>query len=107
MDLWRVKYQDVNPDITFNYQSIGSGGGVKAHLEKTINFGATDAPLTDAEYDAAPGTITIPEMIGAITMAYNKGVKGLNLSEEAVCGIFLGDIGAWNVLPQTGTHFLF
>ena len=97
LDLWRVKYQDVNPDITFNYQSIGSGGGVKAHLEKTINFGATDAPLTDAEYDAAPGTITIPEMIGAITMAYNiEGVKGLNLSEEALCGLYLGEITNWN-----------
>ena len=97
LDLWRVKYQDVNPDVTFNYQSIGSGGGVKAHIEKTINFGATDAPLTDAEYAAAPGTITIPEMIGAITIAYNvEGVDGLNLSEEALCGMFLGDITNWN-----------
>ena len=97
LDLWRVMYQEVNPDVTFNYQSIGSGGGVKAHIEKTVNFGATDAPLTDAEYEAVPGTITIPEMIGAISIAYNvEGVKGLNLSEEALCGIFLGDITDWN-----------
>ena len=97
LDLWRVKYQEVNPDVTFNYQSIGSGGGVKNHIEKTVNFGATDAPLTDAEYEAAPGTITIPEMIGAISVAYNiEGVKELNLSEKALCGIFLGDITNWN-----------
>ena len=96
LDLWRVKYQNVNPEVTFNYQSIGSGGGVKAHIEKTINFGATDAPLTDAEYDAAPGTVTIPEMIGAITMAYNIGVKGLNLSEEALCSLYLGEITNWS-----------
>ena len=97
LDLWRVKYQEVEPSVTFNYQSIGSGGGVKNHIEKTVNFGATDAPLTDAEYDAAPGTITIPEMIGAISVAYNiEGIKGLNLSEEALCGIFMGDITNWN-----------
>ena len=97
LDLWRVKYQEVNPDISFNYQSIGSGGGVKNHIEKTVNFGATDAPLTDAEYAAAPGTITIPEMIGAISITYNlEGIKGLNLSEEALCGMFLGDVTKWN-----------
>ena len=97
LDLWRVKYQDVNPEVTFNYQSIGSGGGVKAHIEKTVNFGATDAPLTDAEYGATPGTITIPEMIGAITMAYNiEGVESLNLSEEVLCGLYLGEITNWS-----------
>ena len=97
LDLWRVKYQEVEPSVTFNYQSIGSGGGVKNHIEKTVNFGATDAPLTDAEYGAAPGTITIPEMIGAISIAYNiEGVKGLNLSEEALCGMFLGTITNWS-----------
>lgn len=97
IDLWRVQYQDVNPDVRFVYNSIGSGGGVKAHIEKTINFGATDAPLTDAEYAAAPGTITIPEMIGAISIVYNiEGVSELNLSADALCGMFLGDVTTWN-----------
>ena len=97
LDMWRVKYQEVQPHVAFNYQSIGSGGGVKNHIEKTVNFGATDAPLTDAEYAAAPGTITIPEMIGAISVAFNvPGVPELNLSEEALCGMFLGDIEQWN-----------
>ncbi len=98
LDLWRVQYSEVEPNIEFNYQSIGSGGGVKDHINKLGQFGATDAPLTDAEYDAAPGTITIPEMIGAISVAYNVDNvgSGLNISEEAICGIFLGEITNWS-----------
>lgn len=98
LDLWRVKYAEVEPNVRFDYQSIGSGGGVGNHIKKLGQFGATDAPLSDAEYDAAPGTITIPEMMGAISLAYNiDGIEsGLNLSEEALCGIFLGDIEHWD-----------
>ncbi len=98
LDLWRVQYSEVEPNIEFNYQSIGSGGGVKDHINKLGQFGATDAPLTDAEYNAAPGTITIPEMIGAISIAYNVDNvgSGLNISEEAICGIFLGEITNWS-----------
>ncbi|MXY37603.1 MAG: phosphate ABC transporter substrate-binding protein PstS [Cenarchaeum sp. SB0662_bin_33] len=98
MDLWRVQYSEVESNVQFNYQSIGSGGGVKNHIEKLGQFAATDAPLTDAEYNAAPGTLTIPGMIGAISMAYNvDGVGGgLNISEEVLCGMFLGDIRNWN-----------
>ncbi len=98
LDLWRVQYSEVEPNIAFNYQSIGSGGGVKDHINKLGQFGATDAPLTDAEYDAAPGTITIPEMVGAISVAYNVDNvgSGLNISEEAICGIFLGEITNWS-----------
>lgn len=98
IDLWRVAYQDVKPDITLNYQSIGSGGGVKAHIEKTVQFGATEAPLTDAEAAVVPGTLTIPNMIGAVSLVYNvPGISGgLDLTTEALCGIFLGDITVWN-----------
>lgn len=98
LDLWRVQYSEVEPNIAFNYQSIGSGGGVKDHINKLGQFGATDAPLTDAEYDAAPGTITIPEMVGAISVAYNVDNvgSGLNISEETICGIFLGEITNWS-----------
>ena len=98
MDLWRVKYAEINPDIKLNYQSIGSGGGVKQHIEKTVSFAASDAPLKDSEYEQAPGSFTIPEMIGAISIAYNiEGVgSGLKLTEEALCGIYLGKITKWN-----------
>lgn len=105
MDLWRVKYAETHPHIALNYQSIGSGGGVKQHIEKTINFAASDVPLRDSEYERAPGSITIPEMIGAISIAYNlPGIDGgLNLSEEALCGIYLGKIAEWND-PKIAAH---
>lgn len=105
MDLWRVKYAEINPHIALNYQSIGSGGGVKQHIEKTVSFAASDAPLKDSEYEKAPGSITIPEMIGAISIAYNlPGIdSGVNLSEEALCGIYLGKITEWND-PEIAEH---
>lgn len=98
MDLWRVKYAETHPHVALNYQSIGSGGGVKQHIEKTVNFAASDAPLKDPEYERAPGSITIPEMIGAISIAYNlPGVDaGLKLTEDALCGIYLGEITEWS-----------
>lgn len=98
IDHWRVQYQDVNPGVVLDYQSIGSGGGVRNHIEMLGQFGATEAPLTDAESAAAPGTVTIPAMIGAVSVAYNiEGIgSGLDITEEALCGIFLGDITKWN-----------
>lgn len=105
MDLWRVKYAETYPHVELNYQSIGSGGGVKQHIEKTVDFAASDAPLRDSEYELAPGSITIPEMIGAISIAYNLPGTGseLNLSEEALCEIYLGKITKWND-PKIATH---
>lgn len=98
IDNWRVQYQDVNPEVILNYQSIGSGGGVNNHIKMLGQFGATEAPLTDAEAASAPGTVTIPVMIGAVSVAYNiEGVgSGLDITEDALCGIFLGDIDHWN-----------
>src|SRR3990172_5549009 len=61
IDKWRVEYNTLYPGITLNYQSIGSGGGVKQHTEKTVDFGATDAPLSKAETQTALGTLHIPE----------------------------------------------
>src|ERR671939_1154379 len=55
IDTWRVEYQTVKPDVNINYQSIGSGGGVKQFIENTVDFGATDAPLTPEEVQQAPG----------------------------------------------------
>ena len=98
MDLWRVEYGQVEPGVNLNYNSIGSGGGVRNHLERLGQFAATEAPLNDAEAAAAPNTVTIPAMMGAIVIAYNvDGVpSGLNLTAEAVCGIFIGDITSWD-----------
>src|SRR5687767_15619079 len=83
IDTWRVEYQTVDPGVNINYQSIGSGGGVKQFTEKTVDFGATDAPLTPEEVTNAPGAVHIPETIGSVVAAYNlPGVpdKGLKLT---------------------------
>jgi phosphate transport system substrate-binding protein len=99
IDTWRVEYQTVRPDVSINYQSIGSGGGVKQFIEKTVDFGASDAPLTANETQAAPGAVHIPETIGSVVAAYNiNGVqeKGLRLTGPVLVGIFLGEITTWD-----------
>jgi phosphate transport system substrate-binding protein len=83
MDTWRVDYQKVKPGININYQSIGSGGGVKQFSAKTVDFGASDAPLSEQEQKAAKGAVHIPITIGSVVAAYNiPGIpnKGLKLS---------------------------
>ena len=99
IDTWRVEYQKVQPGVNINYQSIGSGGGVKQFTEKTVDFGATDAPLTQNESQKVPGTVHIPETIGSVVAAYNVPSvpdKGLKLSGEVLADIFLGKITKWN-----------
>jgi phosphate transport system substrate-binding protein len=99
IDTWRVEYPTVRPDVSINYQSIGSGGGVKQFTEKTVDFGASDAPLTANETQAAPGAVHIPETIGSVVAAYNiNGVqeKGLRLTGPVLAGIFRGEITRWD-----------
>jgi len=99
IDLWRVKYNQEHPNINLNYQSIGSGGGIKQHTEKTVNFGASDAPMTDKEMAGAPNTLHIPEAIGGVTISYNipeVPQKGLKLTGAQLADIFLGKITKWN-----------
>ncbi len=99
IDTWRVDYQKVQPGVNINYQSIGSGGGVKQFTEKTVDFGATDAPLTQNECQKASGAVHIPETIGSVVAAYNIPSvpdKGLKLSGEVLAEIFLGTITKWN-----------
>src|SRR5574338_102297 len=99
LDTWRVKYNEEHPNINLNYQSIGSGGGVKQHVEKTVNFAASDAPLTASELSLAPDTLHIPETIGGVTISYNIPEipdKGLKLTGQQIADIFLGKITKWN-----------
>ncbi len=99
LDLWRVKYNEAHPNINMNYQSIGSGGGVKQHVEQTVNFAASDAPLTDGEMELAPDSLTIPEAIGGIVVAYTipeVPQSGLKLTGQMVADIFQGKITKWN-----------
>jgi phosphate transport system substrate-binding protein len=96
IDTWRVEYQKVKPEVSINYQSIGSGGGVKQFVEKTVDFGATDAPLTFEEIQQAPNAVHIPETIGSVVPAYNLPVEGLKLTGPILGDIFLGKITKWN-----------
>jgi phosphate transport system substrate-binding protein len=99
IDTWRVDYKNIKPNVNINYQSIGSGGGVKQFTEKTVDFGASDAPLTASEMQSAPGAVHIPETIGSVVAAYNipsMPNKGLKLTGPVLADIFLGKITKWN-----------
>lgn len=98
IDKWRVEYKKLYSDVSLNYQSIGSGGGVSQHTQKTIDFGASDAPLTPDEAKAAQGTLTIPETLGAVTVSYNVPdvPSGLKLTGRILADIYLGKILKWN-----------
>jgi phosphate ABC transporter phosphate-binding protein/phosphate ABC transporter permease protein PstC len=99
IDTWRVEYQKIKPEISINYQSIGSGGGVKQFSEKIVDFGATDAPLTSLEMEKADEAVHIPETIGSIIVSYNIPEipdSGLKLTGSILAGIYLGEITKWN-----------
>src|ERR1700738_3401723 len=87
---WFSEYNKLHPEVQINYQSIGSGGGIKQISERTVDFGATDAPMTDAELQKAPGLLHIPTVMGAVVVVYNlPGTASLRLSSETLAGIFL------------------
>ncbi len=87
-----------HPEIKVNYQGIGSGGGIKQTIAGTVDFGASDAAMTDAEIaKVRGGVILVPTAGGAVSAAYNlPGVKNLKLSNQVLAGIFQGKITTWN-----------
>lgn len=96
---WFSEYQKTNKDVEFNYQSIGSGGGIKQVLAQTVDFGASDAPMTDEELKSAKMPIRhIPTVLGAVSVAYNVAglTKNLQLDGTTLANIFLGKIVKWN-----------
>ena len=94
---WFKIYDTVHPDAKIDYQSVGSGAGVKAIIDKTVDFGASDAAMTPeemAKVDA--GVQLLPMTAGSIVLAYNlPGVDNLKLTREAYAGVFLGKIKKW------------
>lgn len=98
IDKWRSAYNKKCPNIQINYQSIGSGGGIAQITAKTVEFGASDAPLNAAQRTAAPGLVHIPETIGAVVFAYKipSVPGGLNLTGAIIAGIFLGSVTYWD-----------
>ena len=96
---WFDVYSKINPDAHFNYQSIGSGGGIKQITAKTVDFGASDGPMTDQQLSDATGRIFhIPTVMGSVVIAYNlPGIdKGLKFTPDIIAGIFLGKISKWS-----------
>lgn len=96
---WLNEYGKLHPNMRIDYQSIGSGGGIKQLKEQTIDFGASDAPMKDEDLKSAPGDILhIPTVLGAVVITYNlAGVnQPLRFSSEVLADIFLGKIKQWN-----------
>jgi len=96
---WFSEYHKIHPDVQINYQSIGSGGGIRQVTAGTVDFGASDMPMTDKQLQEAKGKIlNIPTVLGADVPAYNvPGVSGdVKFTPEALAGIFLGKISKWN-----------
>ena len=95
---WFDEYAKVDPSVRFNYQSIGSGGGQKQILAQTVDFGASDGPMSDDNLSKAPGKLLhIPTVAGAVVMTYNlPGNPSLKLDGDTIAGIYLGQIKKWN-----------
>jgi phosphate transport system substrate-binding protein len=99
---WFDEYRKLHPDVAINYQSIGSGGGIRQITNETVAFGATDGPMTDEQLKAAPGPILhFPTVLGADVPIYNiPGVDAeLKFSGPVLADIFLGKITKWNDPP--------
>jgi phosphate transport system substrate-binding protein len=96
---WFSDYNKLHPDVQINYQSIGSGGGIRQVLNGTVDFGATDGPMSDEQLKEAKTKILhVPTVLGAVVPAYNvPGISGeIKFTPEALAGIFLGKIQKWN-----------
>jgi len=96
---WLSEYSKQHPNLKIDYQSIGSGAGIKQLKEQTVDFGASDAPMKDEDLKSAPGEILhVPTVLGAVVITYNlQGVtQPLRFSSEVIADIFLGKIKKWN-----------
>jgi phosphate transport system substrate-binding protein len=96
---WFYEYSNSHPGVRFNYQSIGSGGGIKQFTTGTVDFGATDAPMTEEEMAKLPSpALHVPTTAGAVAVVYNlEGAPGaLKLTSDVLADIFLGRIAKWS-----------
>jgi phosphate transport system substrate-binding protein len=95
---WFEAYGKIDSTVHFNYQSIGSGAGQQQLLKQTVDFGASDGPMSDANLAKAPGKILhIPVVAGAVTISYNlPDNPKLKLDSDTIANIFLGNITKWN-----------
>ncbi|HXZ69354.1 MAG TPA: phosphate ABC transporter substrate-binding protein PstS [Streptosporangiaceae bacterium] len=96
---WMLEYHAAHPNVEINYQSIGSGGGIRQYTDHTVDFGASDGPMTDAQIQAVSGNVLhFPTVLGADVPTYNiPGVSAqLRFTGDVLASIFLGQITKWN-----------
>ncbi len=93
---WFAEYHRLHPEFSFNYQAIGSGGGIQQITAGTVDFGASDAPMKDQQIAKIPDVVHVPTVLGAVVVTYNAPIKTLKLTPEVLADIFLGKITKWN-----------
>src|SRR5213593_1275852 len=96
---WMLSYNQTHPDVQLNYQSIGSGGGIRQFSDRTVDFGATDAPMKDSAIAAINGNVLhIPTVLGGDVPTYNlpEVTATLRFTPDLLADIFLGKITKWN-----------
>lgn len=95
---WVSDYQAVAPGVRVNYQSVGSGAGIRQVTEKTVDFGASDAPMTDEQLAKAPAKLVhVPTTLGAVALTYNlPGVESISMTPEVLSAVFMGEIKKWD-----------
>ncbi len=96
---WMLSYNQTHPDVKLNYQSIGSGGGIRQFSDGTVDFGASDAPMSDSAIAAIQGSVLhIPTVMGAVVIIYNlQGVtQVVKVTPDVLADIFLGKVTKWN-----------
>jgi phosphate transport system substrate-binding protein len=99
---WTVEYNTLYPWVTINYNPIGSGGGIQQITQKTVDFGASDAPLSDAQLSNATGLVLMPETLGGVAITYDLQPYGIsnstaiNFTGDVLAQIYLGRITQWN-----------
>src|SRR5207245_11288156 len=105
MSAWSTQYKALT-GVQINYQATGSGAGINAVIAKNLDFGGTDAPLNNRQHTQNPTLLTIPESLGAVTVAYNlPGLPAhINLTGPIVANIYLGVTTKWNDANITTMH---
>jgi phosphate transport system substrate-binding protein len=96
---WMLEYHTLHPNVEINYQSIGSGGGIRQYTDHTVDFGASDGPMTDTQIQAVSGNVLhFPTVLGADVPTYNiPGLtRQLRFTGDVLAGIFLGQTTKWN-----------
>src|SRR5580765_1454880 len=102
---WFDEYHKLHSNVAINYQSIGSGGGIRQVTNQTVFFGASDGPMTNEQLQAAPGKILhFPTVLGAVVPVYNipNVRQELKFSGQVLANIYLGKITKWNDAAITG-----